>query len=216
MVYLSINKTSQASVLLTYLALIITTKQVAIMTNQKISNSTVEEQEIWKDIEGFDGWYQVSNKGNVRSWKCRGHRGVRAKEPKLLNPSTSRCGYYTVGLHDQNEKMYGRRVSRLVAIEFIYNPENKPEVNHIDGNKKNNNVENLEWATSKENVRHANRNGLMNQSSEAHSELTKKDIIEIRKKYKTGFYTQNDLGSEYDLDQAAISRIINKKSWKRI
>lgn len=107
-------------------------------------------EEIWKDIDGYDGAYQVSNLGRVKSFKC--------KEPRILKP-WSAAGYLQVELWSNG---IGKRfkVSRLVAFAFIPNPENKPEVNHVDRNKLNNCVENLEWATRLENQRHAIVTGL--------------------------------------------------------
>lgn len=110
-------------------------------------------QEIWKDIKGYEGYYQISNFGNVKSLKF--NHGTRSK---LLKPFDNE-GYTRVKLFIKNN---GKRflVHRLVAENFIPNPKNKPFVNHIDGNKSNNFVENLEWVTSSENVVHAIQNGL--------------------------------------------------------
>lgn len=110
------------------------------------------EKEIWKDI--FGGKYQISSLGNIRSLNY--HREKRIKElSKLKMPN----GYTTVKLCVDGEvKRYS--IHRLVANTFIPNPKNKPQVNHIDGNKQNNNVDNLEWCTKSENQIHAVRNGL--------------------------------------------------------
>lgn len=97
--------------------------------------------EIWKDIEGFEGRYAVSSWGRVK-----GLHGI-------LTPYENHKGYLKVGLL-RNGKRVKRRVHRLVAQAFIPNPENKPEINHIDGNKKNNSFSNLEWVTGEENREH--------------------------------------------------------------
>lgn len=99
--------------------------------------------ELWKDVVGYEGLYRISNFGNVYS--CR--------RKKLLHPATSYSdGYALVLLYkDGVNKMKG--VHRLVAEAFIPNPNNLPIVDHIDGNKHNNHVLNLEWVTQKENVR---------------------------------------------------------------
>lgn len=114
-------------------------------------------KEIWKDIQGYEGKYQVSNYGRVKSLI-----GTNQKpREKILTPGVNPQGYLHVSLC-VNRRMKGYRVHRLVAEEFIPNPENKKEVNHIDGDKKNNTVDNLEWVTPKENMRHASINGLLN------------------------------------------------------
>lgn len=103
--------------------------------------------EIWKDIPGFEGLYEVSSCGLIR-------KGGRIK--KLHK---DHGGYLTVWL-SKCSKMKCLKVHRLVALAFIPNPEGKRTVNHIDGNKQNNHVENLEWATHSENITHANNTGL--------------------------------------------------------
>lgn len=108
-------------------------------------------KEIFKDISGYEGRYQISNYGNVKSLNYQNtHRA------KLLHPVKHHLGYLLVHLGGEKIKM----VHTLVAEAFIDNPENKKYVNHIDGNKQNNTVWNLEWVTSKENMEHAIRIGL--------------------------------------------------------
>lgn len=115
-------------------------------------------KEIWKDITGYEGHYQVSNLGSVRSMNkiAKGkNNSSKFFKGRILQPSLSE-GYLSVGLC-KNGKQSTIRVHRLVAKTFIPNPENKRTVNHIDENKLNNNVENLEWATDKENCNHGSR-----------------------------------------------------------
>lgn len=119
-------------------------------------------EEMWKDIPGYEGYYQVSNFGQVRSVdreridKLGRRLHVKGKVRKL---ATSQDGYLEVDLNCNGIVKY-MRVHRLVAITFIPNPENKPEVNHKDGDKKNNRMSNLEWVTTTENIRHAIQTGL--------------------------------------------------------
>ena len=108
--------------------------------------------EIWKDIKKFEGLYQVSNLGNVRSLK----RNIILKPSIASYRKTKNDGYYIVNL--KSKPYY---IHRLVAEAFISNSENKLQVNHIDGNKKNNCVDNLEWVTPSENLRHAWNNNLI-------------------------------------------------------
>ena len=105
--------------------------------------------EIWCDIEGYEGLYQISNKGHVKSLKC-------GKE-RILKPGWNAGGYLKVHLF-KNAAAQDRLVHRLVAEAFIPNPENKPQVNHKDENKLNNCVNNLEWSTAKENSNYGSRN----------------------------------------------------------
>ena len=108
-------------------------------------------QEIFKDIEGYNGVYQVSNFGNVKSYN-------KYKNGKILIPYNISSGYLMVQLRGDINKSY--LIHRLVAKTFILNPENKREVNHINGDKTDNRLENLEWATPSENMQHALRTGL--------------------------------------------------------
>lgn len=118
--------------------------------------------EIWKDIEEFKGLYQVSNFGRVRSIDrlITYRTGTkRLTKGTILTIGQNKLGYQQVSL-SKNDKMYSRRVHRLVANAFIKNTKNYKEVNHIDGNKKNNKVENLEWCNRSQNMQHAVRLGL--------------------------------------------------------
>lgn len=124
-------------------------------------------KEIWKDISGYEGFYLVSNMGRVKSLpyeiKYINKYGVETTtniKGKILNPSKvgrgwdDGDGYLSVTLHNRSKN---RRflVHRLVAKAFVPNPDGKPQVNHIDGDKANNRADNLEWCTREENMRHA-------------------------------------------------------------
>ena len=105
--------------------------------------------EIWRDIEGYEGLYQISNKGRVKSL----YKGSE----RILKPWDNGRGYLLVTLC-KNGVALSKSIHRLVAISFIINPENKPQVNHKDENKSNNCIENLEWATAKENNNYGTHN----------------------------------------------------------
>lgn len=106
--------------------------------------------EIWKDIDGYEGEYQVSNLGRVKSNKSNGH---------ILTPFDNGYGYLTVKL-SKHCKVKKHKVHRLVAIAFLDNPNHQTDVNHKDGNKHNNNKSNLEWCSRSHNLRHAYGTGL--------------------------------------------------------
>lgn len=118
-------------------------------------------EEIWKDVNGFEGFYEVSNTGKIKRKKgetiYKDGRIAHFSET-ILKPTEDFKGYLRVYLSVKSKK-FSKRVHRIVAETFIVNPEIKNTVNHIDGNKKNNTIENLEWATNTENMQHAFKNG---------------------------------------------------------
>lgn len=102
-------------------------------------------KEKWKDINGFEGLYQISNTGKIKSFRRSSKFG--SPEELILKPSIINSGYHVVTLYHENSKKRKYQVHRLVAEAFLPNPQNLPCVNHKDENKTNNNVDNLEWCT---------------------------------------------------------------------
>jgi len=136
---------------------------------------------------------------------------------KKLSARYDKDGYKMVSMYIGKEKKTFK-VHRLVAETYIPNPENKPEVNHDDGNKENNFVGNLLWATSLENITHAIETGLRDTKGEmnAASKLTEKEVLEIREKFVPRKYTYKMLAEEYGVSQMTIYRITSNKKWKHI
>ena len=122
----------------------------------------MRDTEIWKDIKDYEGLYQVSNLGRIKSlvcWAGNKYSKKYIKKEKILKFKPKKNGYFVVTLRHKNIIKY-KTIHRIVAETFLPNPNNYPVVNHIDGNKINNNVSNLEWCTYKHNNQEAIRLGL--------------------------------------------------------
>ena len=146
--------------------------------------------EIWKDIPGYENLYQVSNLGNIRRILFINNQ-VQKKKITIIKKQINKRNRIQASLY-KNGKRKNLLVHRLVAMAFLDNPNNYPEVNHIDGNSLNNNVDNLEWCTKKYNMQHAYDNNL-NHFKE-HNKKTSKPII------------RND-GKKYDNSYAAAKEL---------
>ena len=177
--------------------------------------------EEWIDLEGSRETYQISNLGNVRRASRVGARGRIIKSHEMAQSLNSN-GYIRVSLATKDGSGY-KFVHRLVAELFIPNPDNKPFVNHIDGNKCNNRADNLEWCTKSENERHAWNMGLHRISDnrprgERHGmrKLSQNDVDDIRKSHirRDQERGSSGLAKKYGVTPQTITDIVNGRSWK--
>ena len=165
----------------------------------------------WKPIEGYEGEYEISNDGRVRS----------LKRNKIGAITVDNRGYSKKAL-SKNGEVKQFAVHRLVAKAFIDNPEEKEEVNHIDGNKLNNTVENLEWCTRSENMKHAHENKLQHYSSYVQlchrqkcGKFTEEDIEEVFRLRSEGL-THRQIAEKYGTSHTTIGSILNGESYKTL
>lgn len=179
-------------------------------------------KEIWKDIENFEGYYQVSDKGRVRSLDriIKGNRNSSyVRKGQLLSPIFNSEGYLSVNLTKEHQQK-GMRINRLVAQAFIENPNNLPEVNHKDFNKQNNFVNNLEWMTTKENSQHffsskisEVRNKKLRHENNPRSRVNWNDAKLIRKLREEFKLKVKTLMWLFDLSNSQVNRIIYYQQW---
>lgn len=173
--------------------------------------------EEWKDVLGFEGMYEISSYGRVRSlsrmvpsvMSKTGFRRMNGRIKKLGNHS---AGYKCITIGKSQTFL----VHRLVARAFHANPDNKPFVNHKDGNKANNQLENLEWSTRQENETHAYSTGLKNStgSHNVSAKLTEADVKVILS--MKGVCTSDEMHKKYGVHIATINRIWQRVIWKHV
>ncbi len=182
----------------------------------------IEKIEEWRDIQDFIDRYMISDLGRIKSLsrpRSTGRGGIHIIPTRIMRQSLDRDGYLLTGLRSPG--LYKKaKVHREVAIAFIPNPENKPEVNHVglgedgkEGNKFDNRVISLRWSTGAENMKHASENDLL-RKGESHksAKLTEKEVLEIR----ASNLSHKELSIIYNTGRPNITQIINRQRWKHI
>jgi hypothetical protein len=176
-------------------------------------------EEIWKDIEGFEGYYQVSNLGRVKGLERTVKHytgGIKKLNQIILKLCKDFKGYFNIQLSKNGiSKTY--KAHRLVAKHFIPNFENKLEVNHKNGVKTDNSAINLEWCSCSENIIHAFKTGLkkaIRGEKNGNSKITENIAYNI--KYNTDGLSQKEIANQYEISQSLVSSIKNGKKWKHI
>ena len=161
-------------------------------------------KEIWKPIKGYEGGYEISNLGRIKSLKG-GH--------KILKQFKQNSGYDLIDISKKGEG-FTITVHRLVAKHFIQNPDNKPCVNHINGDKCDNSVDNLEWCTHKENYDHAVSSNLVKISGDRRAKLSFEIAEDISDEYKKN-PNKSALARKHNVTISSITGIVTNYSYKR-
>lgn len=181
-------------------------------------------EEKWVPVAGYENLYEVSNCGGVRSigrmvdnWP----KGKRFIEGRTLKTTNEKCWYPCVDLRGIKGVRKVEQVHRLVAKAFIERVPGKPFINHKDGIKINNNVNNLEWCTQKENMEHASRLGLLSTETSGPGEkspaakLNDGSVLEIKRRLLKGERCA-DICRDYPVGESAIREIAKGRSWSHI
>jgi hypothetical protein len=171
-------------------------------------------EEVWKDVVGYEGLYQVSNIGRIKSVKRYANsksNKLRSVPEKIIKSKINKHGYECVQLHDDGARKH-ITVHRVVALAFITNSCGKPQINHIDGIKTNNSVTNMEWCTNSENMIHAHKLGLV-QMPLGEKHYMSKAITQYNKdgEYIKNYKCMSDAQRELGIDTSCITRCCKGK-----
>lgn len=182
------------------------------------------EKEIWLPVVRYEGYYAVSNQGRIKAVgafiKHDGNfNGGYYKKVKIREHRIDRYGYCLIKLC-RDGKCKTLKVHRLVAAAFIANPNKYPQVDHVDGNKQNNNVENLNWVSAAENMKRAWNTGLKNNhylrgEGSPHAKITKDKVLELRLQYAAG-YSRVELANLYKISSSMVRDIVTNKTWNYV
>ena len=161
---------------------------------------------MYKQIENLD--YEINSEGIVR----------RISTKRIKKSFKRPDGYIGIQLYITKEKVKNYQLHRLIANAFIPNPDNKLYVNHIDSNRENNSLNNLEWVTFEENVRHGYESGYASNkgSNNGFSVLTEEQVLEMRRKRENNKLTYQQLATQYNVSYGCVAGIIQRKNWKHI
>lgn len=176
-------------------------------------------QEIWKPIQGFEGIYEVSNVGRIRSLPkiVNTWYGCRRVSGRVRSFSKNSQGYLSIHMHNGG-KTFRAYVHRVVAQAFVDNPKCAQQVNHIDGDKSNNRADNLEWCSPSENCIHAIENRLYENAKGERSsfaKLTEDQVREIRHRAALG-HMHKDIAIDFRVGRKAITKIVNRQRWNHV
>lgn len=182
----------------------------------------MQEQEIWKDCIGYEGIYQISNYGRVKSvaryvYVNHGTDNYRKLREVIMQPSIINGKYWHV-IFKVNGNIKHKTVHRLVAQHFIPNPDNLPVINHLDNNGFNNHVSNLEWTTVKGNTQHAIAIGALKLKGEDNpmAKYDKALVLKIREMYDVDKIRICNIARQLDLPTKYIDLIVHRKRWKHV
>lgn len=175
-------------------------------------------EQIWKDIKGYEGLYQVSNIGNIRSLDRKvfnnGNNSICNVKGKILKPNKDKGGYEYVGLVKNKTKTNSIKVHRLVAFAFCEGYEVGLEVNHKDGVRHNNNFNNLEWVSRSKNIRDTFKRGRDVNGQKNNSSKLKNEYIGIIASLYDSGVSQKVISNAFGVSQGTISNIITNKHYK--
>jgi hypothetical protein len=179
------------------------------------------ENKIWKPVKGFEEYYEVSEDGEIRTIEryitLPTHKYL--KKQKILTQFVDGRGYMHVKLYDGKGKPKSTTTHRVVAMTFLENPENLPEINHKDANKLNNCLSNLEWISRGDNIKHAYKYRdpkTYKGSGNKNSKLIEEQVISIRKEHEVNKTSYKQLAEKYNVGITLIGYIIRRKVWKHV
>jgi len=169
------------------------------------------DKETWKDISGYEGIYEVSNLGSIKSYK-------RYAFGKIMSLKSDKDGYKEVGIRDATGRRSYKRVHRLAAIAFLENPYDHKFINHKDNNPSNNNIENLEWCSIEYNNKYRFTHGNADHKGEKHprTKLSNSDVIRIAAIGRQETHTEPQIAKLFKTTRSIVNKIRLKVRWLHI